>query len=39
MALALFKSAGSSFRGPGFNSQHLEDGSQPSVTPIQGDPT
>ena len=27
------------FRGPGFTSQNAHDGSQPSITPVSGDPT
>ena len=35
----MLKSTGCSSRGPEFNSQHPHGGSQPSVTPVQGDPT
>jgi hypothetical protein len=33
------KGTGCSCRGPGFSSQHLQGGSQPSVTPVSLHPT
>ena len=32
------KSTGCSYRGPRFNSLHPHGGSQPSITPVPGDP-
>ena len=32
------KSTGCSYRGPGFGSQHPLGGSQPSITPVSGNP-